>query len=73
MTINRVDAPTISDEQTSLLAWLDYHRDTLLLKAAGLDCGKCCLRFRRPDRLPLPLAAKIIRESARVARRMARA
>lgn len=38
------------------------------LKAAGLDCGKCCIRFRRPDRLPLPLAARIIRHAAKLAK-----
>ena len=45
MTINRVDAPTISDERTSLLAWLDYHRDTLLLKAEGLDRAQLAQRL----------------------------
>lgn len=37
------------------------------LKAAGLDCGKSCLRFTKPDKLPLPLAAKIIRDSGKLA------
>jgi uncharacterized damage-inducible protein DinB len=36
MRIERVDAPLVSDEVTSLLAWLDYHRATLRLKADGL-------------------------------------
>lgn len=37
------------------------------LKAAKLDCGKCCIRFRRPELLPLPLAARIIKAAARAA------
>jgi uncharacterized protein YdhG (YjbR/CyaY superfamily) len=43
-----------------------YRRE---LKAAGVDCGKSCLRFTRPDRLPLPLAAKIIRAAGKLAGR----
>lgn len=35
------------------------------LKAAGLDCGKSCLRFRKPADLPLALAAKIIKDAAK--------
>lgn len=38
------------------------------LKAAGLDCGKSCLRFTKPDKLPLPLAAKIIKDAGRLAK-----
>lgn len=37
------------------------------LKAAGLDCGKSCLRFTKPDRLPLDLAAKIIQAAGKLA------
>ena len=37
------------------------------LKAAGLDCGKSCLRFTKPEMLPLDLAAKIIRSAATLA------
>ncbi|EWT03287.1 mini-circle protein [Intrasporangium oryzae NRRL B-24470] len=37
MAINRTDPPLAADELTSLLAFLDYHRDTLRLKADGLD------------------------------------
>ena len=36
MSIERVDPPLVSDEATSLLAWLDYHRATLRQKADGL-------------------------------------
>ncbi len=37
------------------------------LKAAGLDCGKSCLRFTKPEKLPLPLAAKIIKAAGKLA------
>ena len=37
MTIERVDPPQATDEATTLVAFLDYHRDTLRLKAAGLN------------------------------------
>lgn len=37
------------------------------LKAAGLDCGKSCLRFTKPGTLPLDLAAKIIKNAATLA------
>ncbi|MFB1298899.1 DinB family protein [Mycobacterium sp. pW049] len=33
----RTTPPMNSDERTTLTAWLDFHRDTLLLKCAGLD------------------------------------
>jgi len=35
--IDRKSAPYIGDERTVLDGWLDYHRDTLLLKCAGLS------------------------------------
>lgn len=41
---------------------LDPHRKEL--KAAGLDCGGGCLRFRRPEQLPLPLVARMIKAKA---------
>lgn len=37
------------------------------LKAAGLDCGKSCLRFTKPEQLPLDLAAKIIQTAGKLA------
>jgi uncharacterized damage-inducible protein DinB len=33
----RIDPPLAADEPTMLAAFLDYHRDTLLEKVAGLD------------------------------------
>lgn len=39
-------------------AAVDPHRTAL--KAAKLDCGKSCIRFKRPEQLPLGLATKMI-------------
>ena len=36
MTTPRVDPPLVADEATMLLAFLDFHRDTLRMKADGL-------------------------------------
>ena len=38
------------------------------LKAMGLDCGGGCLRFRKPEQLPLDLAAKMIKSTAKRAK-----
>jgi hypothetical protein len=38
--MTRVDPPTQGDERTLLLAYLDYHRETLRQKAGGLDAGQ---------------------------------
>ena len=40
MTPDRTEPPRIADEATALQTLLDYHRDTLLLKADGLDAGQ---------------------------------
>jgi hypothetical protein len=40
MTVSRVDPPLRAGEADSLLAFLDYHRDTLRTKVAGLDRGQ---------------------------------
>jgi uncharacterized damage-inducible protein DinB len=37
MTIERTDPPLAGDEAATLLAFLDYHRDTLRMKTEGLD------------------------------------
>jgi len=37
VTTNRTDPPLAADEVTTLRGFLDYHRDTLRLKAADLD------------------------------------
>ncbi len=46
-------------------AAVDPHRKAL--KAAGLDCGKSCLRFTKPEQLPIDLVGKIIRQAAKLA------
>jgi uncharacterized damage-inducible protein DinB len=38
--MTRTDPPPQGDERTLLLAYLDYHRDTLRLKAGGLDAAQ---------------------------------
>lgn len=38
--MSRTDPPLAADERTTLLAFLDYHRDTLRLKAGGLDAAQ---------------------------------
>jgi len=37
------------------------------LKALGLDCGKSCLRFRKPGDLPLALVKKIVKDAVKLA------
>jgi len=46
-------------------AAVDPHRKAL--KALGLDCGKSCIRFRKPGDLPLDLAEKLIAGVAQLA------
>ena len=38
--IERVDPPLATGEASTLIAFLNYHRDTLRLKTAGLDAGQ---------------------------------
>ena len=45
MSIERVDPPLVSDEATSLRAWLDFHRATLRLKADGLTQAQLAQRL----------------------------
>ncbi len=45
-------------------AAVDPHRKALT--AAGLDCGKSCIRFSRPDKLPLDLVTKMIKSGAKL-------
>jgi uncharacterized damage-inducible protein DinB len=40
MTIERTDPPLAADEATTLVAYLDYHRDTLRMKADGLTADQ---------------------------------
>lgn len=47
-------------------AAVDPHRAEL--KAAKLDCGKSCIRFKKPEQLPLPLAATMIKSAIALAK-----
>jgi uncharacterized damage-inducible protein DinB len=52
-TLTRQDPPNIADERTSLDAWLDFHRDTLRQKCAGLTAEQLKLRAVEPSTLSL--------------------
>lgn len=43
---------------------IDPHRPEL--KKRGLDCGKSCLRFKRPSDLPLDLVEKIVKSAVKL-------
>ncbi|HEV2086958.1 MAG TPA: DinB family protein [Cryptosporangiaceae bacterium] len=51
--ITRVKEPYVADERTMLEGWLDYHRQTLLLKCAGLTAEQLKLRAVPPSTLSL--------------------
>lgn len=45
---------------------VDPHRAAL--KAAKLDCGKSCIRFKKLEQLPFPLAATMIKAAMKLAK-----
>ncbi|WP_280670126.1 MULTISPECIES: DinB family protein [unclassified Kitasatospora] len=49
----RVDPPLAADETTMLIAWLDYHRETLALKCADLTDEQLRRRSVAPSSLSL--------------------
>jgi uncharacterized damage-inducible protein DinB len=51
-TVDRVDPPTLADERTQLMAFLDYHRATLLWKTEGLT-GEQLARTLPPSTMTL--------------------
>jgi hypothetical protein len=51
--IIRDHEPLIADERTMLAGWLDYHRQTLLFKCAGLTAGQLKQRSVPPASLSL--------------------
>ncbi|WP_433242259.1 DinB family protein [Streptosporangium sp. CA-135522] len=53
MTDNRVDPPYIADESPMLHAWLEWHRETLAVKCAGLSQEQLRLRSIAPSSLSL--------------------
>ena len=44
MNGNRPEPPVEGDERTMLVGWLDFHRETLALKAQGLSPGQFAAR-----------------------------
>ncbi|GAA3441231.1 DinB family protein [Planomonospora venezuelensis] len=53
MTDNRVNPPFIADEASMLNNWLDWHRETLAVKCAGLSEEQLRLRSAAPSTLSL--------------------
>jgi hypothetical protein len=51
--VNRASTPTHGEERTQLEAWLDYQRDTLLMKCAGLTDDQLRMRSVEPSTLSL--------------------
>jgi hypothetical protein len=51
--VTRVDPPLVNAERASLLAWLDYHRETLAMKCEGLTAEELCLRSVPPSTMSL--------------------
>jgi len=51
--LERTDPGLILGERQALEAWLDFHRETLLLKCAGLTAGQLKERAVPPSRLSL--------------------
>jgi hypothetical protein len=51
--MTRVDPPLVNPERASLLAWLDYHRQTLDMKCQGLTADQLCLRSVPPSTMSL--------------------
>ena len=51
--LSRSDAPYVSDERVMLDGWLDFHRQTLLLKCAGLNAEQLKMRSVSPSSLSL--------------------
>ncbi len=49
----RVDPPWAGPERESLIGWLDYHRETLAMKCAGLTAAQLCERSAPPSTMSL--------------------
>jgi uncharacterized damage-inducible protein DinB len=49
----RTDPPHVADERTSLEAWLDFHRATLLWKCDGLTPEQLATRSAEPSTMSL--------------------
>ena len=53
MTLERVEPPLAAQEREMLNSWLEFHRDTLALKCAGLTGDQLRQRAIPPSRLSL--------------------
>ncbi|WEH19503.1 DinB family protein [Streptomyces sp. VNUA24] len=53
MTTERTEPSLTADERTMLEGWLDYHRETLALKCAGLDDARLRTASVPPSELSL--------------------
>jgi uncharacterized damage-inducible protein DinB len=53
MTVERTEPPLVAQERLMLDAWLEFHRDTLAVKCAGLTSGQLRERAVPPSRLSL--------------------
>jgi uncharacterized damage-inducible protein DinB len=51
--VTRPAVPRVADERTMLEAWLDFHRQTLLMKCAGLGAEQLKQRSAAPSTLTL--------------------
>ena len=51
--MERTEPGLVLDKRQALEAWLDFHRDTLLLKCTGLTAGQLKERAVPPSRLSL--------------------
>jgi Protein of unknown function (DUF664) len=51
--VARTDPPLVAGERESLEAWLDFHRDTLLMKCSGLTADQLKQRSVPPSGLTL--------------------
>jgi len=49
----RIDPPKVADEREMLVSWLDFHRETLALKCAGLTDAQLRVRSTPPSTLSL--------------------
>jgi len=63
--VERADPPLIAGERPALEAWLDYHRQTLLFKCAGLTAEQLRQRAVPPSNLSL---LGLVRHLAKVER-----
>ncbi|MFE0193571.1 DinB family protein [Streptomyces sp. NPDC058989] len=52
-SVQRRELPTVAGEREMLQGWLDFHRDTLLAKCAGLTADQLAERSSPPSSLTL--------------------